>query len=230
MIKENLPNHVAIIMDGNGRWAIKKGLPRNKGHQAGANNLINIVEYANTIGIKILTVYAFSTENWSRPSEEVNYLMRLPLDFFRIHLKRLKKQNIKVSFIGSLDKLSQELLDLMQKVTIETKANTGLNLLIALNYGSKDEIIRAINKIIRAGHHEIDQNLFSTYLDTKDYPDVDLVIRTSGEKRISNFLIWQSAYSELYFTDVLWPDFSKNDFDQALNEYQNRQRRYGGLA
>lgn len=227
MKEEKIPSHVAIIMDGNGRWAIKKGFTRNKGHREGAENLMRIALYANKRGIKTLTVFAFSTENWSRPAREVNYLMKLPIDFFRRYLPRLKKNNIKVDFIGSHDKLSPELLTVMHEVS--SMNNDGLNLVIALNYGGRDEIIRAVKGALDSGLTNLDQATLASFLDTKAYPDVDLLIRTSGELRISNFLLWQSAYSELYFTDILWPEFSTDDFEQAIIEYQKRHRRYGGL-
>lgn len=224
-----LPKHVAIIMDGNGTWAKRRGLPRTYGHKAGAKTLQNLVYYANSIGIKYLTVYAFSTENWKRPKEEVDYLMSMPIEFLNENKDKMHKDNIKITVIGRRDRINADLIKIINEVENDTKNNTGLNFIIAFDYGAQDEIIRAVNKIITNKVKEIDEESFSDYLDTKGIPNVDFVIRTSGQVRISNFLLWQIAYSELYFTDTLWPDFSSRQFEKALLEYQKRERRFGGL-
>jgi len=223
-----IPTHVAIIMDGNGRWAKKRGLPRNYGHQKGAENLLKIVRIANKMQIKYLTVFAFSTENWKRPQEEVKYLMDLPFQFLEKTKKEFTDDNIRVKVIGTKDNLSEDLIKKIEEVESSTNHNTALTLIIAFNYGGKEEIIHAIKKI-KNDNIDITEENFHNYLYTKDIPDVDLLIRTSGEYRISNFLLWQTAYSELYFTDVLWPDFDKKCFEEAINEYNKRERRFGGL-
>ncbi len=228
MEQTNHPRHIAIIMDGNGRWAKRRGLARNMGHRQGSENLVKIARYANQIGIQVLTVFAFSTENWTRPQEEVNFLMKLPLEFFKKYAEQFEKDNIRLRFIGSRDPLSDELKALMDDLEQKTRANTGMTFIIALNYGGRDEMIRAFKRAAEA-HIDLNETNMADFLDTKDIPDVDLLIRTSGEKRISNFLLWQSAYSELYFTDTLWPDFHPEDLDEAINEFMKRSRRYGGL-
>lgn len=228
---ENLiiPNHIGIIMDGNGTWAKKRSLPRNFGHKRGAKTLIDLVYYANEIGIKFLTVFAFSTENWKRPKEEVDYLMNLPIDFINENRDKLNKENIKISLIGRRDRVNKELLKNINEIEEDTKNNNGLHFIIAFDYGSQDEIIRAVNKIIRANIYTVDEAVFEKFLDTSGIPNVDLLIRTSGQIRISNFLLWQMAYSELYFTNTLWPDFTIKEFNKALTEYQKRDRRFGGI-
>jgi undecaprenyl diphosphate synthase len=228
MNKDNLPKHIAIIMDGNGRWASKRGLPRNMGHRKGAETLGKIIRYANKLKISHLTVFAFSTENWQRPADEVKFLMSLPFEFLDRFNKNYKKDNIKINVIGSRNRLSKELANKISEVENNTKDATGLNFIIALNYGSQDEIIDGINSII-ASKEEINKENFRKHLYTKDIPDVDLLIRTSGEYRISNFLLWQIAYSELYFTDTFWPDFNEKSLDEALKDYTGRERRFGGL-
>lgn len=224
-----LPNHVAIIMDGNGTWAKRRGLPRTYGHKMGAKTLQNLVFYANSIGLKYLTVFAFSTENWKRPKDEVDYLMNMPIEFLRDNKERIQLDNIKVKVIGRRDRIKTELIEKIIEIENETQNNTGLTFIIAFDYGGQDEIIRAINKIITDKCNNIDANIFRNYLDTKDIPDVDLLIRTSGQIRISNFLLWQIAYSELCFIDTLWPDFSIKRFEKTLIEYQSRDRRFGGI-
>lgn len=228
-----LPKHVAMIMDGNGRWAKKRGLPRNLGHRKGANTLQELVLYANEIGIKYMSVFAFSTENWSRPESEVNYLMKLPVEFLNEHHNEYSKKDIKIRVIGGRERLPQDLIDTINRIEDSTKNNNGLQLIIALNYGSRDEIIRATKKIVEDYNNKIinniDEDIFNSYLFTKDIPDVDLLIRTSGELRISNFLLWQISYSELYFTNVLWPDFRKKEFNKALEHYSKSDRRFGGI-
>ncbi len=229
----NIPQHVAIILDGNGRWAKQKGMPRNYGHMQGAKTLEEIVEAAWDFGIKYLTVYAFSTENWNRPDGEIHALMNL----FRTYLKKCHKlcvkHNIKMKIIGDIEGLSEDIRELIVNLEEISKDFTGLNLVIALNYGSRNEMIRAIKKMTHKvisneiQIDDIDEQLFSNMLDTAKIPDPDFLIRTSGELRISNYLLWQIAYSELYFTDVAWPDFHKDKLKEALDEYSSRQRRFG---
>lgn len=225
----NLPTHIGIIMDGNGTWAKKRGLPRNYGHKRGAKTLMDLVYYANSIGIKYLTVYAFSTENWKRPKEEVDYLMNLPIEFINENKDKMNSDNIKISLIGRRDRLNNELLRKVDEIEEDTKNNSGLHFIIAFDYGAHNEIIRAVNKIIEDKVEIVNEELFETYLDTKEFSKVDLLIRTSKQIRLSNFLLWQLAYSELYFTETLWPDFTKREFNKALLEYQKRERRFGGL-
>lgn len=228
MENNTLPNHVAIIMDGNGRWAQKRGLPRNMGHRKGAEVLNNIVNACYDKKISYLTVFAFSTENWRRPKTEVEYLMKLPFQFLSKFEKDFNKKDIRIKVIGKKEGLPVELVNKINEVEQNTARNTQLTFIIALNYGSQDEIIDAIN-YIKANNIEVTKENFQDFLYTKDIPSVDLLIRTSGEYRISNFLLWQIAYSELYFTDVLWPDFTKKAFDEALLAYTKRERRFGGL-
>ena len=231
----DLPVHIAVIMDGNGRWAARRGLPRNAGHREGANTLKRVVKECNAIGIKYLTAFAFSTENWNRPRQEVNALMQLLLEFLQNAEKELAGTNIRITVIGDTDKLSEEIRNEIDRVVANTAANTGLNLVIALNYGSRCEIAAAAARIardVREGRIEpedVDEELFSNYLYTSGIPDPDLVIRPSGEYRLSNFLLRQSSYSEFWYSDILWPDFSKEHLYQAISDYQNRNRRFGGL-
>ncbi|WP_073027240.1 isoprenyl transferase [Lutispora thermophila] len=231
---EKLPEHIALIMDGNGRWAKQRGLPRSLGHKAGVEALKEIVRYSSDIGIKILTVYAFSTENWARPAEEVDYLINILLvEYMKKEIKELNENNVKIKILGDIEALPDATKKQIKEAIELTKNNTGLQFNIALNYGGRKEIIDAVKvmtrKILKGEIDEtdIDENLLSNYLYTAGDKDPDLVIRTSGEMRLSNFLIWQSAYSELYFTDVLWPDFNKEDLDLAISEYQKRERRFG---
>mgnify|MGYP000103135846 CR=1 FL=1 len=231
--KDSLPNHIAIIMDGNGRWAKQKGLMRVMGHESGAKSVREAIEACGELGIKNLTLYAFSTENWNRPKLEVQTLMKLLVKTLKKEIKGLNKNNIRLSAIGSLSdlpkKVHKELLDVIEK----TKDNTAMTLTLALSYGSREEIVNVIkelsikvkNNIISA--ESIDESIINKHLYTQNLPDVDLLIRTSGEQRISNFLLWQIAYAELYFTDVLWPDFKKENLYEALINYQNRERRFG---
>ncbi len=223
-----LPHHVAIIMDGNGRWAQKRGLPRNFGHKKGAQRLINIVKYANKLNIKYLTVFAFSTENWKRPEQEVNYLMKLPFEFLNKLESEFNKLDIKISIVGFKENLPIDVVNKINEIEEKTKNNNGLHFNVAFNYGSQDEIINTVNYLVD-NNIKVNKENFSQYLLTKELPDVDFLIRTSGEFRLSNFLLWQIAYSELYFTDTLWPDFSNKHFDKALDEYRKRDRRFGGL-
>jgi undecaprenyl diphosphate synthase len=230
-----IPVHIAIIMDGNGRWASKRGLPRNAGHREGANTLKRIVRICDEIGVKFLTVYAFSTENWNRPKDEVDALMSLLLEFLKNADNELAGKNIRIRVIGESEGLSNEIKKEIARITSNTMNNTGLTLLIALNYGSRTEITNAAARIAREvkrgtlNPEDINEKLFSRYLYTSDIPDPDLVIRPSGEHRISNFLLWQSSYSEFWYSDILWPDFSKKYLIEAITEFQRRNRRFGGL-
>ena len=231
----NVPRHVAIILDGNGRWARSKGMPRNYGHAQGSKNVERICEEAWRMGIKYLTVYAFSTENWSRPKDEVDALMKLLRNYMKTCLKTAAKNDMKVRVIGDKTRLDADIRSRIAELEEATKNNGGLNFQIALNYGSRDEIVRAVRKIARDAKdgklepESITPEVISSYLDTHDIPDPDLLIRTSGEERLSNFLLWQLAYSEFYFTDVLWPDFTKEELMKAIEQYNSRDRRYGGV-
>ncbi|SDJ71816.1 isoprenyl transferase [Sediminibacillus albus] len=233
--KDALPKHVAIIMDGNGRWAKKRGLPRMAGHKEGMTNVKKIVAAAAGHQLETLTLYAFSTENWRRPKREVDYLMKLPMEFLNTYLPELIEKNVRVQTIGYFDGLPIHTKEAVQKAKDQTKDNTGLILNIALNYGSRNEIIEAMKnfmKDVEAEERSIDElteDSFANYLFTDDIKDPDLLIRTSGEQRLSNFLLWQSAYTELWFTEVLWPDFDEQLFEKALTDYQKRKRRYGGI-
>lgn len=234
-IIENVPNHVAIILDGNGRWAKKKLMPRNYGHTQGSKVVEKICEDAYKMGIKYLTVYAFSTENWKRPKDEVEALMKLLRTYLGTSLKTSAKNNMKVRVIGDISALPEELRESIRKLEEASKNNTGLNFQVAINYGGRDEIIRAFKAISREmkenkfTEDDIDESLLGQYLDTNDIPDPDLLIRTSGEQRISNFLLWQLAYTEFYFTDVLWPDFTKEDLKKAVDYYNSRNRKFGAI-
>lgn len=234
--KLNIPNHVAIILDGNGRWAKKRMMPRNYGHAKGAKAVEQICEDAYNIGINYLTVYAFSTENWKRPKDEVDALMKLLSDYLEDSLNRATKNNMCVKVIGDKTALSMDLQDKIEKLETVTKNNTGLHFTIALNYGSRDEIVRAIRKItadVKNGKlniEDITEQVYADYLDTKGIPDPDLLIRTSGEERLSNYLLWQLAYTEFYFTDCLWPDFDKKELLKAIVEYTKRDRRFGKVS
>jgi len=231
-----IPQHVAIILDGNGRWAKQKGMPRNYGHVKGAKNLEIICKDAYDMGIKYLTVYLFSTENWKRPQEEVDALMQLFRSYTKTCIKIARKNNMKVRTIGEPGALAEDLQESLRKLEESSKNNTGLNFQIAINYGSRDEMIRAIKKLVRDCKDEkmeienINEELFSGYLDTKGIPDPDLLIRTSGEQRLSNYLMWQLAYTEFYFTEVPWPAFTKEELQKAIDKYNCRDRRYGGVV
>lgn len=230
-----IPKHLAIIMDGNGRWAKKRGLPRTAGHTAGAANFRTITKYCSKIGIKHLTVYAFSTENWKRPKNEVSSLMKLFKEYLEEALTDFISENIKVIFLGDKKVFSEELQTLINRVEEESSKKDGMVLNIAMNYGSRAEILRASKILaydVQNGNVKIDdinEELFSSKLYTHDQPDPDLIIRPSGEYRISNFLLWQSAYSEYIVMDILWPDFKAEDLESALNEYSLRNRRFGGI-
>lgn len=232
----NIPKHVAIILDGNGRWAKKRMMPRNFGHTQGSKVVEKICEDAYHIGIKYLTVYAFSTENWKRPKDEVNALMKLLSNYLDTSIKTSQKNNMRVKIIGDIKGLSEEIQEKIIKLEEASKNNTGLNFQVAINYGSRDEIIRAVKTLSRDLIEDrilldgIDEELFSKYLDTGGTPEPDLLIRTSGEQRLSNFLLWQLAYTEFYFTDVLWPDFNKKELLKAIEHYSERKRNYGGIS
>ena len=229
----NIPNHVAIILDGNGRWAKKRLMPRNYGHLQGAKVVEQICEDADNIGIKYLTVYAFSTENWNRSKDEVDALMKLLRNYLKDCIKRANNNNMKVRVIGEKSRLSDDIRNKIEELEKCSKDNTGLNFTIALNYGSRDEIRRAITNLAKdvdngiVKPEDINEEIISDYLDTKGIPDPDLLIRTSGEERLSNFLLWQLAYTEFYFTDVLWPDFNREELIKAVEKYSKRDRRFG---
>lgn len=231
----NIPQHVAIILDGNGRWAKKKGMPRNYGHVQGSKNVERICEEAYKLGVKYLTVYAFSTENWKRPQDEVDALMNLLRNYMKTCLKTAEKNRMRVRVLGDKTALDDDIRTRIAELEEATKNNDGLNFQIALNYGSRDEMIRAMKRMcedVKSGTvevEEINESVFESYLDTHDIPDPDLMIRTSGEQRLSNYLLWQLAYSEFYFTDVLWPDFTKEDLVKAIEYYNGRDRRFGGV-
>lgn len=235
-LTQPLPRHVAIIMDGNGRWAIKRGLPRIVGHRQGVESVRKTIEAAVRIGIPCLTVFSFSSENWTRPEEEINELMGLLRRFIQRDLAELHSQNIKIKIIGTGDRIDPDIANLILEAEELTQFNDGLQLVVAFNYGARDEITRAVIKIatkVQGGQllpEDITQDVISDNLDTAGIPDPDLLIRTSGEARLSNFLLWQCAYTEFVFTDVYWPDFGYEAFEEAIREYQKRDRRFGGLG
>lgn len=232
----NIPKHVAIIMDGNGRWAKKKRMPRNYGHAQGSKNVERICEDAYNMGIKYLTVYAFSTENWVRPQEEVEALMKLLTTYLETSIKTSAKNNMRVRVIGNTEKLSEDIKKSITALEEASKNNTGLNFQVAINYGGRDELLRAAKALAidittnKTNIDNIDEAKFEQYLDTEGIPDPDLLIRTSGEQRLSNFLLWQLAYTEFYFTDVLWPDFNNKELIKAVEYYSNRTRKFGGIV
>lgn len=226
--EKNMPNHVAIIMDGNGRWAKKRGLPRTMGHRSGAKALKKILTHAGELGIKYLTVYAFSTENWKRPKKEVDLLMKLFGEYLKNEKNTMMKNGVRLMVSGRKDGVSKELLKEIDVTENLTKNNNGITLNIAFNYGGRSEILDAVNKIIKDNVSEVTEETFAKYL-YSDIPDPELLIRTSGELRISNFLLWQIAYSEIYISDLMWPDFDEEALEVALNTYMKRDRRFGGL-
>lgn len=232
----NVPKHVAIILDGNGRWAKAKGMPRNYGHTAGAKNVETVCQAAHDLGVKYVTMYAFSTENWNRPEGEVEALMKLLESYLKNCIKTADKNNMRVRVIGDTTRLSERFQERIRELEAASAKNDGLNLQIAINYGSRDEMTRAMRRMsedVAAGKRkpeEITESVFEEYLDTAGIPDPDLLIRTSGELRLSNFLLWQLAYSEFYFTDVPWPDFHKEELERAIEAYNKRDRRFGGLT
>lgn len=229
-VPRNIPTHIAIIMDGNGRWAKKRSLPRTAGHAAGSKKFKEIARYCNKIGVKHLTVYAFSTENWRRPQEEVDAIMNIFRDYLRDSAK-FKSENIKLEFIGDRSGMPEDIVELMAQAEYDSKDATGLKCYMAINYGGRDELVHAVKDIINEGisAEDITEETISSHIYTRHYPDPELVIRPSGEYRLSNFLIWQSAYSEFWFSNVLWPDFTTDDLDRAIDDYNKRNRRFGGV-
>jgi undecaprenyl diphosphate synthase len=231
-----IPEHIAIILDGNGRWAKKKFMPRNYGHAQGSKAVERICEEAHRLGVKYLTVYAFSTENWNRPQDEVEALMKLLRNYMKDCLKTSSKNNMKVRIIGDISRLGEDIQNSIKELEETSAQNTGLNFQVALNYGGRDEIIRGMKALAkdlmdnRIRIDDITEDKYTEYLDTKGIPDPDLLIRTSGEQRISNFLLWQLAYTEFYFTDTLWPDFNKDELVKAIEYYNSRVRKFGGLG
>ena len=231
----SVPRHVAIILDGNGRWAKSKGMPRNYGHTVGAKNVETICKAANDLGIEYLTLYAFSTENWKRPESEVQALMTLLESYLKNCVKTAEKNNMRVRVIGDKTGLTEKFQERIAQLEELSAVNTGLNLTIAINYGSRDEMIRGIKKLVSDVQNQnlslddINEEMFGDYLDTKGLPEPDLMIRTSGEQRLSNYLLWQLAYSEFYFTEVPWPDFDAKELKKAVDAYENRNRRFGKL-
>ncbi len=231
-----IPNHVAVIMDGNGRWASARGLPRFEGHRRGVESVRKTVKASIELGVKYLTIFSFSAENWSRPAAEIMELMGLLKRFIRNDLASLHKQNVRVKIIGERDNLSKDLCALLQEAETVTALNTGLTLVVAFNYGGRQEILRAAQAMAKAIETQqlqaanVTMDIFASFLDTGGIPEPDLLIRTSGEQRISNFLLWQCAYSEFVFLPVLWPDFDKSHLEQAIADFNNRERRFGGLS
>jgi undecaprenyl diphosphate synthase len=231
-----IPSHIAIILDGNGRWAKKRNMPRNYGHTQGSKTVEKICEDAYKIGVKYLTVYAFSTENWKRPKDEVDAIMKLLRSYLQTSKKTAKKNNMRVRILGDKTGLSEDIQKSIDELEKVSRENTGLNLQVAINYGGRDEIIRAVKALSldikknTIAIDNIDENVMENYMDTKGIPDPDLLIRTSGEKRLSNFLLWQLAYTEFYFTDVLWPDFDKKELMKAIEYYNSRVRRFGAIS
>lgn len=231
----NAPNHVAIILDGNGRWAKKRMLPRKAGHVAGSKTVEQICEDAYNLGINYLTVYAFSTENWKRPQDEVDALMKLLRQYLKDCIKRSTKNNMCVKVLGDVSILADDMKESIRELEEATKNNTGLHFQVALNYGSRDEMLRGLKRLVQdvkdgtIKESELTEECFANYLDTRGIPDPDLLIRTSGEQRLSNFLLWQLAYTEFYFTDVLWPDFDKKELQKAIDYFNGRDRRFGAV-
>ncbi|MFA9463779.1 MAG: isoprenyl transferase [Velocimicrobium sp.] len=230
-----VPKHIAIILDGNGRWAKKRAMPRNVGHAQGSKNVEKILEIADKMGVEYLTVYAFSTENWSRPESEVNALMKLLKNYLKDCISTSKKNNMRVRVIGDITVLEKSMQTQIHELEEISSKNTGLNFQVAINYGGRNEILRAVKKVAKdcmngkINADALDEDTFETYLDTSNIPSPELLIRTSGEQRLSNYLLWQLAYAELYFTDVLWPDFNKEELVKAIEFYNSRERRFGGI-
>lgn len=229
------PEHIAIIMDGNGRWAQKRGLPRVAGHKEGISAVLKTVKAAVKFDVKVLTLYTFSTENWKRPKPEVEFILRLPKEFLHLYLPELISNNVRIEAIGDMENLPSHTREAIQYAIERTKDNDGLLLNFALNYGSRHELLDAMKTMLKDINNDklslddLDEQQFNQYLYTADLPEPDLLIRTGGEKRLSNFLLWQLAYTEFWFTDVLWPDFDEEEFMKALQEYRQRKRRYGGV-
>lgn len=228
--ENKLPRHIGIIMDGNGRWAKKRGLSRIFGHRAGAKNVRNIIEFSMKLGIKCLSLFAFSTENWHRPEKEVNELFKLLRHYIGLEKENFKKSNIKLVISGDLSRLDEQTQHMLKNLVKELENNTGMILNLCINYSGRQEIIYAVNKILNSGIKKITEQEFERYLYTKDLPELDLLIRTSGELRISNFMLWQLAYTELYFTKTLWPDFSPKELVLAIRDFQTRERRFGRVS
>ena len=230
-----IPRHIAIIMDGNGRWAKKKHRPRTFGHKRGAEVVEQILEDCNDLGVQYLTVYAFSTENWARPLEEVKVIMGLFKQYLTTSIEKCNRNNVRGYVIGERSRLNPDLIEAIENFENKTSQNTGIRFIVAINYGSRDEILRGVRQLAQdavsgsLNPSQISEETISGYLDTADFPDPDLLIRTSGEERLSNFLMWQLAYAEFYFTDVLWPDFNKEELQKAIAYYNGRDRRYGGV-
>jgi len=224
----NIPKHIAIIMDGNGRWAKEKGLNRTSGHEEGAKTVRNITIHSSNLGVKYLTLYAFSTENWSRPKLEVEFLMKLLERYFKSELSVYLENNVQFKAIGDLSKFSQKLQNIIKETEKKTSTCTGMTQILALNYGSRNEITRAVKKL-QDKELEITEENIGNSLDTAGIDDVDLLIRTSGEIRVSNYLLWQIAYAEMFFTNTYWPEFSTNEFDDIISDFNNRERRFGGI-
>lgn len=235
LMQHQIPEHIAVIMDGNGRWAKKRALPRVAGHHEGMKTVRKITKSASNLGVKVLTMYAFSTENWKRPKLEVDFLMKLPEEFLGTFLPELMEENVQVRLMGNKSDLPAHTLRAVENAMEKTKDNTGLILNFALNYGGRDEILRAVKNAAtdiqdnKLTMEQLSEEVFSTYLFSNQLPDPDLLIRTSGEIRLSNFMLWQLAYAEFYFTDVLWPDFDENHLFEAISSYQQRGRRFGGI-
>lgn len=231
----NIPEHVAVILDGNGRWAKKKHMPRTYGHVQGSRVVEDMLSIVDDLGVKYFTVYAFSTENWKRSPDEVNTLMKILRSYLKDCIKKCMRNNVKCRVIGESTGLSDDIVNRINELEEATKHNTGLNFTIAINYGGRDEIVRAVKKIVNDIHSnkvsevDINEQLINTYLDTYELPDPDLLIRTSGEERLSNFMPWQLAYTEFYFTPVLWPDFNREELIKAFEKYNKRERRFGGV-
>jgi undecaprenyl diphosphate synthase len=225
-----LPAHIAVIMDGNGRWARKRGLPRVAGHRSGINSVREVVEGCAELGVSVLTLYAFSVENWKRPATEVRTLMLLLREYLNREIDNLDRNNIQFRTIGRTDQLEPSVREELDKAIARTRSNTGMVFVVALNYGGRAEIVDAVNRLLAAGRQSIDESEFGRSLYTSGLPDPDLLIRTSGEMRLSNFLLWQIAYTEIYVTDTLWPDFGRKDLYEAISAFQKRERRYGGLG
>ena len=232
---DRIPQHVALIMDGNGRWAVSRNLPRTMGHKAGVETLRRIIVEGNKLGIKYMTFYAFSTENWKRPKDEVNAIMKLLVQYLKQEINELNKNNVKINVLGDLSRLPVDCINEVNRAVEVTKNNTGIVMNVALNYGGRDEIVYAIKGILsdekkgKINIDDIDVNLVNNYLYTAGIPDPDIIIRPSGEQRLSNFLLWQCAYSEFWYSDINWPDFQPEDLRKAIYDYQQRNRRFGGI-
>ncbi|WP_129407908.1 isoprenyl transferase [Marinitoga lauensis] len=225
-----IPKHVGIIMDGNGRWARQRGLKRTMGHERGAKVAEDVIQWASDLGIRYLTLYSFSTENWKRPKEEVSFLFSLMVRYLESRLNKIIKENVRVRFTGRIEELPKNVFDVCKRIEDKSKNNTKIDVILAVNYGGRKEIVDAVNKLMEKGVKSINIEDISKNLYLPDVPDPELIIRTSGEIRISNFLLWQIAYSELYFTNTLWPDFTREDLIKAVEDYSNRERRFGSIS